>query len=119
MRTASVAGRIGVTLARLTPVRPLLDAVGRLFVSSGNRTGERVATTARAAHEMFGGRVLVLDGDRFRNPAVAHGSATMLQVDRTGELRVVRDGINNAGARVADPEDYLADLRHRFARDGG
>jgi hypothetical protein len=116
LREGSVDGFVGITLAWLPQTRPIADRLGHLFVSSGNLTSRPAAVTAPEADAMFGGRRLVLDGDRLRDPDMPHGSATMIEVRRSGVLRVVRDGINNRPF-AGDSSGYLKSPRDRFLAD--
>lgn len=113
LRRGSANNRVGVALAWLAQTRPLAREFGHLFVSSANRTGGPVGVTAPEADAIFHGRRLVLNGDPFRDATTARGSATIVDVQRSG-LRVVRDGINNRSL-AADHAAYLHDLHRRFA----
>jgi tRNA A37 threonylcarbamoyladenosine synthetase subunit TsaC/SUA5/YrdC len=96
MRPSISHGHVGVTLVWLDRLRPLLRDRGHLYLSSGNRTGGEVAVTAAAADAAFAGALLVVDGDAYRDPAVASGSATMVRVGPGGNVDVVRRGVQDA-----------------------
>lgn len=113
LSASAVDGFVGITLACLAQARPLVQEFGHLFVSSGNITSGRVGVTAGEVEEIFDGRRLVLDGDRFRDASRPQGSATIIHVRRSGRLRVARDGINNRSL-AADEAAYLQSLRDRF-----
>lgn len=105
----AASGLTGVTTAGMAATRPLfLRHGGHLALSSGNRTGEEVATTAAQADAVFDGRLLVFDGDDDRDPDVPSGSAAIVIVRPGGELELAREGIQTAGR---DPETYLDELR--------
>ncbi len=114
LRSGTVNGFVGITLAWLAQTRPLAHEFGHLFVSSANLTSRPVAVTAIEADSIFDSARLVLDGSPFRCASVPHGSATIIEVRREGQLRVVRDGINNHSL-TADHAAYLQVLRNRFA----
>jgi tRNA A37 threonylcarbamoyladenosine synthetase subunit TsaC/SUA5/YrdC len=113
LSAGAVDGLAGITLAWPARTRPLADEFGHLFVSSANLTSRPVAVTAGQADAAFGEK-LVLDGEPFRDPGVAQGSATIIEVRRHGRLRVVRDGINNRSF-PGDRAEYLEALRERFS----
>jgi tRNA A37 threonylcarbamoyladenosine synthetase subunit TsaC/SUA5/YrdC len=100
MRPSISRGWLGLTLAWLGRLRPLLDERGPLYLSSGNRTGGEVAVTAKAADAAFAGELLVVDGDAYRDPAVASGSATMVRVGPGGQVDVVRPGVQGSTVEV-------------------
>lgn len=102
-------GWLGLTAACLEEMRVLLDQRGLLYVSSANRTGDRVAVTAPTANAAFAGRLLVIDGDPFRDPAASSGSATMLRIERRGRLSLVRHGVHDAGF-AGGTEQFLQHL---------
>jgi tRNA A37 threonylcarbamoyladenosine synthetase subunit TsaC/SUA5/YrdC len=112
LRENAPAGVVGVTMAWLPELGTLAEEFGYLAVSSGNLTGDAPVATAADADRIFGGEHLVLDGDAFRDPGVAHASAAMIEVRRGGALRVVRDGVNNRSE--PDHSAYLDGLRARF-----
>lgn len=116
LRSTSVNGFAGLTVAWLEQTSALADELGYLSVSSANLTSAPVAVSAHEADRIFDGERLVLDGDPYRNASAPQGSATIIEVRRQGALRVVRDGINNR-LFGADPAAYLEALRERFARD--
>lgn len=89
-------GFIAVTLAWLPEVRSLLDAFGYLFLSSGNVTGGTAAVTAQEADAEFGSRLMVVDGDRYRDQSAPRGSASILRFGRSLEVDVVREGVQHA-----------------------
>lgn len=116
LRAGAFQGLVGITLAWLRQMRPLANEFGHLFVSSANITSGPVGSSAPEADTVFDGRLLVLNGDPFRDALAPHGSATIIEVRRHGLLRVVRDGINNR-CHGTDHDAYLRQLRARFARN--
>lgn len=102
-------GWLGLTAACLEEMRVLLDQRGLLYVSSANRTGGQVAVTAPAANGAFADRLLVIDGDPFRDPAASSGSATILRIERRGGLSLVRHGIHDV-AFAGGTEQFLQHL---------
>ena len=111
---AVVDGQAAFAGAWLPVLAPLLGDRTHAYSSSANLTSGLPATTAPQADAAFGGRLLVIDGDRQRSPEVPHASTTMIRVGADGSLAVHRDGINNASF-TGDHDAYLADLRDRFA----
>lgn len=107
LRPAAATGLVGVTTACLDATRPILERYGHLVLSSGNRTGGRVAVTAAEADAEFGGELTVLDGDAARDPSVPCGSAAIVVVRPGGVLELARDGVQSAGR---DPAEFLAEL---------
>jgi tRNA A37 threonylcarbamoyladenosine synthetase subunit TsaC/SUA5/YrdC len=115
---ATVNGLLAFTCAPWLPViAKIIAEFGRLYVSSANLTGGQSATTAAEAGQAFGDRLVVLDGDPLRDQSRPHGSTTMLQVNRDGDLAVVRPGINNQ-AFGEDLTGYAADLAARWRARG-
>lgn len=102
-------GWLAATLAMADAVRPLLDQRGHLYLSSANPTGSPVACDAPTADAAFGGRLLVLDGDRGRRDTDRIGSAAIVRVGRGSRLEVVRDGAQTAAIR-GDPQRALRRL---------
>lgn len=109
-------GVVGLMGSWLPELRGVLDPLGHLYVSSANVSKEEVATTAAAADRAFGGHLLVADGDARRDAGVPHGSATIIRVSATGDLSVVRRGVNDAA--FADGPAFLGELRDRYAVAG-
>ncbi|HWG23795.1 Sua5/YciO/YrdC/YwlC family protein [Actinospica sp.] len=107
----------GMAFFTSTPWLPALSSIiaefGYLYMSSANITGSGSATSAAEAGRAFGERLVVLDGDAFRDPSRTHGSTTMVRVSRDGELTVARPGINNV-AFGADLTGYAAELSRRW-----
>lgn len=109
-------GWLGVTLACLDQTRALWDRLGRFYVSSANRTGSPVTTTAAAANAAFADALLVVDADAARDPYTASGSATMIRVGPRRHLQVARHGIHDI-AFESDANGFLRHLTHRWERD--
>jgi L-threonylcarbamoyladenylate synthase len=107
----------GMVLFTCTPWLPGIAAIittfGHLYLSSANITGDRSATTAAEAGRAFGSRLIVLDGDEYRDRSRPHGSTTMVRLGHAGELSVARTGINNA-AFGTDLTGYADDLSARW-----
>lgn len=89
-------GWLGLTLAWLDELRPLLTERGHIYLSSANRTRQEVAVTAREAEDAFAGALLVVDGDAHRDPSVPCGSATMVRVRPNRHVELLRHGIQDA-----------------------
>ena len=106
-------GKVGLMGAWLPPLRDILDTAGHLYVSSGNRTGSDPAVTAPRADAAFS-ELLVVDGDAHRDENVLHGSSSIIEVSRTGELRLARSGVQDTV--FGEGEAFLSDLRTRWAR---
>ncbi len=117
LRPSVSGGCAGLMTACLPPFAPLLRELGRLFLSSGNRTTQVPATTAAEADAQFDGALLTLDGEPWRDPSVEHGSTTTLQVERDGRLLLRRPGSNDR-ASGGTPETYVAELRRRWRERG-
>lgn len=90
----------------------IIDTFGYLYMSSANRTGRQSATTATAAGQAFD-KLIVLDGDAWRDQTRPHGSTAMVRLSRDGELAVVRPGISSS-AFGADLDAYANDLSRRW-----
>jgi L-threonylcarbamoyladenylate synthase len=107
----------GMVFFTSTPWLPELAAIivsfGHLYMSSANITGARSATTAAEAGQAFGEKLVVLDGDPYRDQSRPHGSTTMVRISRDGDLAVARAGINNADFGT-DLAGYTADLTRRW-----
>jgi L-threonylcarbamoyladenylate synthase len=91
---AAPATRDGKTLlfgARWPPLEPVFDGVGRLHVSSANRTGQAPVASAAQARLVFPGDVHVLDLDDGR-PAGGRMATTTLQLHPDRSLTHVRAG---------------------------
>ena len=114
LRPSTSDGWLAITLAVLDEVRPLLEYHSRLCLSSANRTGGPVATTAESADVAFGGALPVLDGAAARDPSRPSGSATIVRVGPARRLEIVRNGIQTAH-HPGTLDDYLADLTRRYA----
>jgi L-threonylcarbamoyladenylate synthase len=97
----------------LPPLAPVIGAFRCLYMSSANATGGQPATSAAEAGRAFGADLLVLDADGYRDQSRTHGSTTMVQVSRTGDLAVARSGINNE-AFGEDLGGYAQDLSRRW-----
>ena len=93
----------------LPPIASIIASFRHLYMSSANITGGRSATTAAEAAQAFGDRLIVLDGDQYRDQSRPQGSTTMVRLSRDGDLAVARPGINNAafGPDLADYADHL------------
>lgn len=113
LRPSTSKGLLGVMLGWLDQIRSLLESRGHLYVSSANRTGGEVATTAAAANNAFGDEMLVLDGDPARDQSVAAGSATIVRVSAHQQVDLLRHGINDAGHTGAS-EEFLRELSRRW-----
>lgn len=111
---ALTGGTVGVMGSWLAELRGVLDALGPLYVSSANATGQAVATTAPEADAAFDGRLLVVDGDAYRTPGVRHGSATIVSVAADGTLSIARHGVNDDGH---DAGAFLTELTRQYAHD--
>lgn len=85
--------------AHLAGLQQLCLQFPSLYVSSGNVTTmepKQFCTDVQAQFKEFGNpefRLLLVDGDHFRDRHQRHGSTTMVMVSRTGELSVKRKGI--------------------------
>src|ERR1700753_885967 len=105
----------GMVFFTSTPWLPELASIiatfGHLYVSSANTTGERSATTA--ADVPFGGDLLVLDGDAYRDRSRPHGSTAIVRMTRAGDLAIARPGINNEAFGM-DLNAYASDLSRRW-----
>jgi L-threonylcarbamoyladenylate synthase len=97
----------------LPGIATILASFGHLYLSSANITGGRSATTAAEAGRAFGGKLIVLDGDAYRDRSRPHGSTTMVRMSQAGDLAVARTGINNA-AFGPDLTGYANDLSARW-----
>jgi tRNA A37 threonylcarbamoyladenosine synthetase subunit TsaC/SUA5/YrdC len=95
----------------------IIATFGHLYMSSANMTGGPSATTAAAAGQAFGDKLIVLDGDPWRDQTRPQGSTTMVALTRDGDLAVARPGINNA-AFGADLDGYATDLSRRWHAAG-
>jgi tRNA A37 threonylcarbamoyladenosine synthetase subunit TsaC/SUA5/YrdC len=113
---ATVDGMAFLGGAWLPALSGLVTGRTHLYMSSANATAGQPATTAAQAEAAFGGELLVVDGDAFRDPSRTHGSSTMITVERGGRLTVTRPGINNL-AFGDDHNGYLDDLRQRWHHD--
>jgi L-threonylcarbamoyladenylate synthase len=91
----------------------IIAAFGYLYMSSANMTGGQSATTAAAAGQAFGGKLIVLDGDALRDQTRPHGSTTMVRLSSDGDLAVARPGITST-AFGADLDAYASDLCRRW-----
>ncbi|WP_212913874.1 Sua5/YciO/YrdC/YwlC family protein [Streptomyces sp. TS71-3] len=111
---AHTDGNVGLMGSWLPELRDVLLETGRLYVSSANPTGKPTAVTASETDGVFGGRLLVVDGDHLRDPARKHGSATIVRVSGDGDLTLVRHGVNDEGFD-GDEAAYLAALRRPAA----
>jgi tRNA A37 threonylcarbamoyladenosine synthetase subunit TsaC/SUA5/YrdC len=108
------ATRDGKTLlfgARWTALRPVFDGVGRLHVSSANRTGQAPVASAAQAREVFPADVHVLDLDDGR-PAAGRRATTTLQLRADRSLTHVRDGAQDHVH--GGPSAYLAHLAEKY-----
>jgi tRNA A37 threonylcarbamoyladenosine synthetase subunit TsaC/SUA5/YrdC len=94
-------------------LNPLMSGRTHVYMSSANITGTTPAVTAAQAQSMFGDRLLIADGDGFRDQSLPHGSSTMISVSSDGSLGLARPGINNR-AFGDDHDAYLADLCKRW-----
>ncbi|QDI69675.1 hypothetical protein CD934_13880 [Streptomyces calvus] len=105
--------------ARWQPLRPLLDDLPLLYVSSANRTGHRPAATTADALAMFPATVAVLAVPEAEDPSPAT-DATKRQATTT--IRLHPDGrpeLHRHGAQDrhhSDPDEYLRHLRDRCAQ---
>lgn len=85
--------------AHLAGIQQLCLEFPSLYVSSGNVTTmepKQFCTSVQAQFKEFGNpefRLLLVDGDHFRDKHQRHGSTTMVMVSPTGELSVKRKGI--------------------------
>ncbi len=113
---ATVDGMAFLGGAWLPELSGLHEGRTNLYMSSGNTTSGKPAVTAAEAEEVFGGDLLVVDGDAFRDPSVTHGSSTMIAVGRDAQLKVTRPGINNRAFGDDEP-GYIADLIRRWPGD--
>jgi L-threonylcarbamoyladenylate synthase len=107
----------GMMLFTCTPWLPAIATIiasfEHLYLSSANLTGGRSATTAAEAGRAFGDKLIVLDGDPYRDRSRPHGSTTMVRMSSAGDLAVARPGINNA-AFGTDLTGYADDLSARW-----
>jgi tRNA A37 threonylcarbamoyladenosine synthetase subunit TsaC/SUA5/YrdC len=111
-RTGRSVGLMGSWLPELKGV---LDTLGPLFISSANPSGTSPAVTAADADDVFGGRLLVVDGDSLRDTRRPHGSATIIRVSATGELVLARHGVNDESFAGTDDE-FLSRLMGDYAQ---
>jgi len=107
----------GIVFFTCTPwlpqLAPIIAEFGHLYMSSANITGSRSAVTAAEAGEAFGEKLIVLDGDPYRDQSRPQGSTTMVRLSHDGDPAVARPGINNA-AFGTDLAGYAADLTRRW-----
>ncbi|HWU06447.1 MAG TPA: hypothetical protein VN520_08710 [Streptomyces sp.] len=112
--------------ARWQPLRPLLDQLPLLYVSSANRTGHPPAATTADALAMFPATVPVLSvpeqgqgqGDPDTVTAGTERQATTtVRLHLDGRLELHRHGAQDRGH--ADPGDYLRHLQARGAEAAG
>ena len=108
MHSAATGGFLGVSLAWGEQTYSLLEEHERIFVSSANHTGGEVATTAAAANAAFDDQLLVIDGDRWRDPAAPSSSGTIIKITSHRTLDLVRHGIHDH--QQHDSESYLREL---------
>ena len=93
--------------ARWRPLRPVLDGIGDLHVSSANRSGQPPAASAAAARRMFADTVHVLDADDGTVPAGRSATTTVRLADDRTVVHV------RAGAQDREhggPDAYVAHL---------
>ncbi|HEY9602406.1 MAG TPA: hypothetical protein V6C85_12395 [Allocoleopsis sp.] len=85
--------------AHLAGLQQLCLQFSSLYVSCGNVTKmepQQLCTDVQAQFKEFGNpefRLLLVDGDHFRDRHQRHASTTMVTISRTGELSVKRKGI--------------------------
>ncbi|MBE9227561.1 hypothetical protein IQ264_19205 [Phormidium sp. LEGE 05292] len=85
--------------AHLAGLQQLCLKFPSLYVSSGNVTKmepKQFCTDVQAQFKEFGNpefRLLLVDGDHFRDRHQRHGSTTMVMVSPTGKLSIKRKGI--------------------------
>lgn len=108
---ALTGGTVGLMGSWLPGLRGVLDTFGHLYVSSANLTSRPPAVTAEQADGMFGGELLVVDGDSARDPDRTHGSATIIRVTADGGLELARHGVNDADFAG----DFVTELGRRYA----
>ncbi|MEZ3177489.1 hypothetical protein KYY02_01800 [Streptomyces pimonensis] len=101
--------------ARWQPLRPLLDELPLLYVSSANRTGRQPVATTAGALAMFPAAVAVLAVPDTDDPPAAESlerrATTTVRLHRDGRLELHRHGAQDR--HHADPADYLRDLEKR------
>ena len=102
-------GCAGLMTACLPPFAPLLRELGRLFLSSGNRTTQVPATTAAEADAQFDGALLTLDGEPWRDPSVEHGQPPRCRSSATAAAAAP------AGQQRPRIRGHARDLRRRAA----
>lgn len=107
--------------ARWQPLRPLLDPLPLLYVSSANRTGRPPAATTTDALAMFPATVPVLSVPE-PDPGDPHTATAGTERRATTTVRLHSDGrleLHRHGAQDrphADPGHYLQQLRTRCAQ---
>ncbi|MGW8066942.1 hypothetical protein ACVV2G_32895 [Streptomyces ziwulingensis] len=100
--------------ARWQPLRPLLDDLPLLYVSSANRTGRPPAATTADALAMFPATVAVLAVPEAGNPppaaeATKRQATTTIRLHSDGRLELHRHGAQDR--HHSDPDEYLRHLR--------
>lgn len=98
--------------ARWTPLEPVFRGVGRLHVSSANRTGHAPVASPAQAREMFPGDVHVLDLDDGR-PVEGRRATTTLELRADSSLAHVRHGAQDHAH--GGPSAYLAHLEDKYS----
>ncbi|MEC4814968.1 MAG: hypothetical protein SAK29_17060 [Scytonema sp. PMC 1069.18] len=85
--------------SHLTGLKQLCLQFSSLYVSSGNVTKlepKQFCTDVQAQFQEFGNpefKLLLVDGDHFRDRHQRHGSTTMVRISPTGNISVQRKGI--------------------------
>ncbi|QKV74033.1 hypothetical protein [Amycolatopsis sp. Hca4] len=98
--------------ARWLPLVPVLDGVGRLHVSSANRTGRAPVASPAQARRTFSADVHVFDLHDGR-PAADRRATTTLELHPDRTLTHVRDGAQDRAH--GGPAAYLAHLANTYS----
>jgi L-threonylcarbamoyladenylate synthase len=99
IRPAVRGGRLGL-FGGWHPLDPLWQRFPRLFGSSANRTGRPPVASAAEAAAVFGGAVVVVDGDTLRDATRTRGATTIVRIEPDGTLALHRSGAHDAGLSV-------------------
>ncbi|GLY53133.1 Sua5/YciO/YrdC/YwlC family protein [Lentzea sp. NBRC 102530] len=111
-RQSTRDGHVLVFGACWAPLRPVLDGVWPLHVSSANLTGSRPAASPAEARAMFAPEVHVLDA-LAGAPVMGRAATTTLRVGRDRALAHARDGAQDRGHE--SPDAYITYLRATYS----
>ncbi|WP_052674980.1 Sua5/YciO/YrdC/YwlC family protein [Amycolatopsis orientalis] len=113
--SATRDGKALVFAARWSRLAPVLTGVGRLHVSSANRTGHAPCGSPEQARKTFPEKVHVLDMDDGR-PADGRSATTTLELRHDGSVSHVRTGAQDRAH--GGPAAYLTYLARTYGVRG-